>query len=80
MTLQLATPLRAYLAKSPQPELPIDATALLRELATHAGILPDVGPDGVRFVLLPLPPHLVDALAAHARPTIDSMPLFPGRA
>lgn len=80
MTLQVATPLRAYLAQSPQPEPPIDAATLVRELAANAGVLPDSAPGGDRFLLVALPPRLLEALAAHAGPAIDPMPLFPGRA
>lgn len=68
MTLQVATPLRAYLAESPQPEPPLDAADLVRELIARAGVLPDAAPGGDRFLLVALPPALLHALAAHLPP------------
>lgn len=80
MSISVAMPLRAYLADSPQPKPPIDAATLLRELVAHAGVLADPAPGGDRFVLAVLPPHLVEALAAHAAPRPQPMPLLEWRA
>lgn len=78
MTLSVALPLRAHLADLPQkPVTPIDADALVRELITHAGILPDTTADGCRVVMVALPAHLLAALSAYvAPPTPEALPLL----
>ena len=87
-TTTLALPLGAYFADSSgsanlstldhQPSL--DAATLLRELIARAGVLPDVAPGGDRFVLVALPPYLLEALAAQLPPALQPMPLLEWRA
>lgn len=78
--ISLATPLRAYLSESPQPERPLDADALVRGLIANAALLPDVAPGGDHFLLVALPPRLLEALAAHVPPAPRPMPLLELRA
>jgi len=58
---------------------PLDADAIVRELIKHAGIMPDTTPDGWHVVLVALPPHLLQALAAHVPLAPQPMPLLEWR-
>lgn len=78
MTIQVATPLRAYLSECGVQENPhfLDAETIVRELIRHAGVLAVVAPSGDRFALVALPPHLLNALSAYVPAPPQPLPLF----
>ena len=78
MSLQLATPLRAYLLEARHTVQPADPQTTLRRLIGHAGVLDEVLSDGSRFIVVVAPPDLMEELKGHAAPAPP--PLFPGRA
>lgn len=78
--ISIATPLQTFLSESPRSGPLLDAETIVRELITRAGLLSDVAPSGDRFVLVALPPRLLEALAAHLPPAPQPMPLLEWRA
>jgi len=75
-TLQIASPLGAHHADFSQTHPHIDADALLRAIATNAGVLADSAPGGDHFLLLALPPSLLAALSAYVPPAPEALPLL----